>query len=1319
MIPGSLGHSTIRKTRGVNWHATNSDNISYSVWLDGSADFLSRSTSSHSSTECVMSCWFQLTTASTGNIGLMGLGTGSSGSTNAGLWFSGNALYFYANGQGVVTNKLFRDAAWYHILGSWKLDESNAPDKGRLFINGEEIGSFSADPRSSWGTSFGSTATQSVGNIFTNTFLNGYIAQPIMLDGKSIQGGDVAITDFLDVHTFGDNGSQFTPKLNSDIASLASAAGGDSFCLDFSDTSAFGNDISSNNNDLTSTSMAAANQSIHTPSTVYPKVSNIGTPSGHTAANYTMTNGSNRMVYSGSNQGYFGLTSTQIIQTDDPKIYWEYYLEGGSVGGASGGRVAVGLVAPSFDVSNASGLVGNPGQNNPSNVRGQIYDNGDQGATTPTTLVPVGGYGMIAYEPSTGKMWFGLNGTWSNGSQTASTTLNTAGHDHQTTPQDFAFFLAAARSADITVLNFGDNPTFSGNVTAGTETDGNGEGLFKYAVPSGFLAPNSKNLTAPEYQGIDYFDSTLYEGNGTAQRVGAFVPFTDSLTINNSVNFRKTGTTTGNYLTRTPSAAATSGDSNGTTNWTFSAWIKPNHQDTGTAGSGYLGIVGVDSSNYITLINEGKLYFLQAGSGLITNNLDFVDESNWTHLLVAVDTTQSTASDRVKIYRNGTQITDFSTTNYYAENAKTLFNKQSTAQAVGIAHATNYTYDGYMADVYMIDGQTLTPSSFAQTDTSTNRWVPKAYSGSYGNNGYRLKFEGTPASGYSSSNMGQDSSGNDNDFSEAGVTYVAGNKTNDTPTNNHATFDSRESQIGSGSPGLSNGNLTYTGADNGGRYIANFPLRTGKFYWEIDVETSGSSFYPGFLTPAGIAFTSSTPWNNNAGSFLIAPAAGHWLGTNGSGTTNITSNYTAFISSGDRMFFAYDADNKFAYVGEVGSGGSGSTLTYYTLGGTAAADPTNASGVGAAPFGLHLTGEDTFYFGIISGGTGIVANLLIDSTKWNGTPPTGYKALTQDNMDGTADKITAWSWIKNRDSTDAHMWVDRVRGPSLTIHPNGAAEAEATEVNTVQRFLQRGVQVGNDVQVNTDNESYVLWQWLVGTSGGSGTTTSPAGSTASTSLVADHGGFSIVSYTGTGGNTTVGHGLSYAPEMIIWRARGAANYATVWHNSYAVNYALYTNTTAAPADQGSVFMQSTAPSTTVVSLGSQTGQNANSVEHIMYCFASVPGVMKVGRYTGNGNANGPYVHTGFKPAWVMTKNINDTEDWVVQDNVREPFNLNDAYLSPSQNIAEATGLHVDFLADGFKLRGTSNMTNGTGDEMMYLAMAEIGGNGAQPPIYGA
>ena len=387
--------------------------------------------------------------------------------------------------------------------------------------------------------SFGNAATHAIGkrSAASDRFSNTYQTQCTLLVGQSIQNGDVAVTDFLDAFTYGTNGSQFAPKKDSNVAALASTAGGNSFCLDFADSADLGNDISSNANDFTPTSMSSTNQSTNTPSLVYPKISNIGTPSGDTAANYTMGLGSNRMVYSGANQGYKGLLSTQLIQPDDSPIYWEYYLESGSVGGASGGRTSVGLCVPHFNVGNANAFAG-AGGNNPSNLRGVIYDNGSQGSTTGSTLIGVGDIQNLAYEPSTGKIWFGVNGTWNNGSEAASTTLNPSGHDYQATVQDYVFFISASRSTDIGVMNFGDNPTMSGNITAGGNADENGYGNFKYAVPSGFLAPNSANLTAPDYQGIDYFAPTLYEGNGTGQRVGDFVPFTDAFNVANSAMFQ-------------------------------------------------------------------------------------------------------------------------------------------------------------------------------------------------------------------------------------------------------------------------------------------------------------------------------------------------------------------------------------------------------------------------------------------------------------------------------------------------------------------------------------------------------------------------------------------------------------------------------------------------------------------------------------------------------------------------------------------------------------------------------------------------------------
>jgi len=556
---------------------------------------------------------------------------------------------------------------------------------------------------------------------------------------------------------------------------------------------------------------------------------------------------------------------------------------------------------------------------------------------------------------------------------------------------------------------------------------------------------------------------------------------------------------------------------------------------------------------------------------------------------------------------------------------------------------------------------------------------------------------------------------------------MAVTQSNDTPSNNLATLDGAGT-IGSATPTLTKGNLTYNSADNGGRYVAGFPLTTGKFYWEIDVATTGASFYPGFFTPAGVAFSSSTPWNNNAGSFIIAPSAGHWLGTDGDGTANKTSNFTAFISSGDRMFFAYDADNKYAYVGEVGSGGSGSTLTYYTDGGTASADPTNATGVGAAPFGLNLiTGENTFYFGIISGGTGIVANLLFDSTKWNGTPPTGYVALAQDNLDSTDDKITAWAWIKNRDSTDSHILVDRVRGTGNVLHADDETAAETAEPNTVQRFLQRGVQIGNDVQVNTDNESYVLWQWLAGTSAGTGTTTSPAGTIASTSIVADAGHFSVGTYTGSGSNATVGHGLPGKPEMLVIKKRGddGGNNWVTYHIGLANQGTGYVDwgTTAAEGTLSNMF-NSTVPTATLFSIGTNTSTNdsGGSDTYVFYAFRSVPGVCKVGTYVGNGSTtDGPYVYTGFKPRWILIKNIGATQNWMIWDTARSPYNQLNNNLWADLNSSESTSSTYgrDILSDGFKPRGSSHaIVNASGNNYLYMAMAEIGGNGSQPPIYG-
>ena len=424
--------------------------IGNSVWLDGSADTLAKTFSSGSAqTKVVISTWVQRN--SFGSVQDIFSATGGTGGATRNNRFSFQAddtIDIQVETTAVATiiystTRVFRDIGWYSVLVS--IDQgSSASDQARLYINGEQVditvtagaGTFTAAM-----SSFGNAALHNVGsNGGTGTFLNGYQTQTTMLVGQSIQNGDVAVTDFLDAFTFGTNGSQFAPKSDADIAALASTAGGNSFCLDFANSSDLGNDISSNNNDFSPTSMAAANQSTNTPSLVYPKISNIGTPSGDTAANYTMGLGSNRMVYSGGNQVAKGLISPTLIQPDDPKIYWEYYVETGSVSG-DGGRLGNGIAIANFNAGNGNGYFGAGGES-AFFYRGTLYDNGSASVSGFTTA-QAGDIQQMAFEPSTGKVWIGVEGTWRNGSGTDSTTLDINNHDDQLTVQDYIFIMGA------------------------------------------------------------------------------------------------------------------------------------------------------------------------------------------------------------------------------------------------------------------------------------------------------------------------------------------------------------------------------------------------------------------------------------------------------------------------------------------------------------------------------------------------------------------------------------------------------------------------------------------------------------------------------------------------------------------------------------------------------------------------------------------------------------------------------------------------------------------------------------------------------------
>ena len=205
-----FGESNLRQgfsNAGVaGWHSQFSGNIPNSCLFDNDdSQYIARTnTGSHSNSEVTMACWFQQIDEADGrmrggNIGIISIGDGSSsGSPNNGIFISSGVIYLYANGQGATTNKVLGDQGWYHLIASFKLDEATGPEKGRLFINGIEYHDWNADPRSSWGTSFNNVSKQFVGLLANTTSPDGYIAQPVFLDGQSIQGGDWTVDSFLD-----------------------------------------------------------------------------------------------------------------------------------------------------------------------------------------------------------------------------------------------------------------------------------------------------------------------------------------------------------------------------------------------------------------------------------------------------------------------------------------------------------------------------------------------------------------------------------------------------------------------------------------------------------------------------------------------------------------------------------------------------------------------------------------------------------------------------------------------------------------------------------------------------------------------------------------------------------------------------------------------------------------------------------------------------------------------------------------------------------------------------------------------------------------
>ena len=298
-----------------------------------------------------------------------------------------------------------------------------------------------------------------------------------------------------------------------------------------------------------------------------------------------------------------------------------------------------------------------------------------------------------------------------------------------------------------------------------------------------------------------------------------------------------------------------------------------------------------------------------------------------------------------------------------------------------------------------------------------------------------------------------------------------------------------------------------------------------------------------------------------------------------------------------------------------------------------------------------------------------------------------------------------WTWLKSRSVAEGHYLQDAVRGATKHLHSQNT-DAEATQSNALKSFNSDGFTVGDEGDINTNNSTNVSWNWKANGQGSSNTDGSINTTYTSVNTTA---GFSISQYTGTGSAATVGHGLGAVPRLIIIKKLNSSTGADwyVYHASNGNNSKIWLNQTSAKGT--GTHMNNTTPTSSVFSIGTPTEVNNSGDTYIAYCFAEKKGYSKFGSYIGNGNANGTFIYTGFKPAFLIVKRTNSSgDDWNMWDSTRRTFNLTTLNLKPNASNAEGTADNhgFDLLSNGFKPRGSIDATNGSNSTYIYIAFAK-------------
>ena len=760
--------------------------------------------------------------------------------------------------------------------------------------------------------------------------------------------------------------------------------------------------------------------------------------------------------------------------------------------------------------------------------------------------------------------------------------------------------------------------------------------------------------------------------------------------------------------------------------FTLSVWVKRSQlgntsysNSSGNDGQTILHTAGNSNRGWIKFNSDDTLAFDQGddsqGRGLIDTVAVYRDVTSWYHLVFVADYANSTAADRAKIYVNGVR-QEVTTTRSFLQDTDGEINANDIHEIGFSEYGQGYTgsswwfefFCGYMAEYHFVDGQSYDPTYFAFTDAQTGQWRPKKYEGTHGTTGWYLPFTDNS----STSALGKDNSGNANDWTVNGFSVSAGADNDsllDNPTNNFATFNTL---VRSNNTFEDGGLKVVCSSSTPAAFHSTLGASSGKYYMEFllksvtnyPIGVSGSTYHPTYYSNSdqiGFWVQSDKTQVFRNGSDITANSE-----VVGNFQTGVEGTSTSW-SVDDIAGLALDMDKKLIYLYK------GSTQVGYV----------DFSGFG----------WETVFFG---GGNYISGQVYIGNfgqRPFAHTPPTGYRSLCSRNLatpvppkmirpqrhfdtltytgNGSTQSISGlefapdFVWIKERSSTSSHALGDTVRG-ALKVLQADITDAEVTTSTNFTSFDSNGFTHGNGGRVNQNSQTYVAWCWKAG---GTAVTNNDGSITSSVSANVE-AGFSIVSWTGTGSDGTIGHGLGAVPSIYFVKRR---NSSKSWYvqigNLDGISLGRFLKLESSTTiDFASDVFAASADTSTVLNTKSDTATNGSGDTYIAYCWTDIPGYSKFGSYDGNGNSDGTYVHLGFRPAWLMIKNTATSTWWFIYDVKRETYNPMRNIFGANVNDAEYfdNAYKIDILSHGFKARGTQPEINKNGDTIIYMAFAE-------------